>query len=69
MSRKLPAAERWQETKEGGNKSVRKKGFFTNPDNLNYNLRLIVPLLVLLTSLLALAIGSNILAPIKTKIV
>ncbi|HEX2967435.1 MAG TPA: HAMP domain-containing sensor histidine kinase [Syntrophorhabdaceae bacterium] len=69
MPRKLPAAEGWQEKKEGENKSAGRKGFFRNPDNLNYNLRLIVPLLVLLTSLLALAVGSNILAPIKTKIV
>ncbi len=47
----------------------RKKGFFKNPDNLNYNLRTIVPLIVFLTSILALAVGSNILAPIKTKVI
>ncbi|HVN97941.1 MAG TPA: HAMP domain-containing sensor histidine kinase [Syntrophorhabdaceae bacterium] len=44
-----------------------KKGFFRDPSNLNYNLRTIVPVIVLLTSLLSLAIGSNILAPVKTR--
>jgi signal transduction histidine kinase len=46
-----------------------KKRFFRDPDNLNYNLRIIVPIIVLLTSLLALAVGSNILAPIKTGVI
>ena len=45
------------------------KGFFRNPKNLKYNLNTIVPLIVFLTTLLALAIGSNILAPLKTQIV
>lgn len=46
-----------------------KKRFFRDPSNLNYNLRIIVPIIVLLTSLLALAVGSNILAPIKTGVI
>ncbi len=44
------------------------KGFFKDPNNLKYNLNIIVPLIVFLTSLLCLAIGANILAPIKTSI-
>jgi signal transduction histidine kinase len=46
-----------------------RRGSLRDPNNLNYNLRVIVPLIVLLTSLLALAVGSNILAPIKTGMV
>ena len=58
-----------QGDQEGRNKKSGKKGFFRDPNNLNYNLRIIVPLIVFLTSLLALAIGSNILAPIKTNLI
>jgi signal transduction histidine kinase len=66
MFEKRNHMKEWQGVQEGHNKKTGKKGFFRDPNNLNYNLRVIVPLIVLLTSLLALAIGSNILAPIKT---
>ena len=58
-----------QGSQEDHMKTPGKKRFLRDPNNLNYNLRIIVPIIVLLTSLLALAIGSNILAPIKTGVI
>ncbi len=59
----------WQGSQQGHKKKSGKRGFFRDPNNLNYNLRTIVPFIVFLTSLLSLAIGSNILAPVKTLII
>jgi signal transduction histidine kinase len=58
-----------QGSQEDHKKKTGKKRFLRDPNNLNYNLRIIVPFIVLLTSLLALAVGSNILAPIKTGVI
>ncbi|MBA4390538.1 MAG: hypothetical protein C0399_06345 [Syntrophus sp. (in: bacteria)] len=43
--------------------------FLKDPNNLRYSLNIIVPLIVFLTCLLSIAVGSNILAPMKTKMV
>ena len=43
--------------------------FLRDPNNLRYSLSIIVPLIVFLTSLLSIAVGANILAPIKTKMI
>jgi signal transduction histidine kinase len=69
MFKKRNHIKEWQGNQKGLNDKIRKKGFFRDPNNLNYNLQIIVPLIVLLTSLLALAVGSNILAPIKTNVI
>jgi signal transduction histidine kinase len=69
MFEKRNNIKEWQGDQGEYQKKTRKKGFFRDPNNLNYNLRVIVPLIVLLTSLLALAVGSNILAPIKTSVI
>jgi hypothetical protein len=69
MFKKPSQLQEGRGSEQGNGGKPRKKGFFKDPDNLNYNLRAIVPLIVFLTSILALAVGSNILAPIKTKAV
>lgn len=43
--------------------------FLRDPNNLRYSLSIIMPLIVFLTSLLSIAVGANILAPIKTKMI
>jgi len=69
MFKKGHEIQEWRGDEQGNGVKPRKKGFLKDPDNLNYNLRTIVPLIVFLTSILALAVGSNILAPIKTKVI
>jgi len=55
--------------RDGQKRKPGMRGFLRDPGNLNYNLKMIVPLIVLLTSLLALAVGANILAPLKTGVI
>jgi signal transduction histidine kinase len=69
MFKKRNHVKEWQGSQGNQRERTGRKGFFRDPNNLNYNLRVIVPLIVLLTSLLALAVGSNILAPIKTNVI
>ncbi len=69
MLEKLKRKMAWSGNQDGQKIKPGKKGFFRDPSNLNYNLKMIVPLIVLLTSLLALAVGANILAPIKTGMI
>jgi signal transduction histidine kinase len=59
----------WQGSQQGYKRKSGIKGFFRDPNNLKYNLNTIVPLIVFLTSLFALAIGANILAQNKAHLV
>jgi signal transduction histidine kinase len=68
MLEKRNHVEEWQGSQGDQKRETVKKGFLRDPNNLNYNLRIIIPFIVLLTSLLALAIGANVLAPIKTNV-